>query len=160
MTDALPHALPAVPPAAAPAAVPVTLPDDALMQPLLQAARVARRQAHAPYSNFAVGAALLDEHGRIHAGCNVENAAYPQGQCAEATAIGALVMAGGRRIVAAVVVGVADAPVTPCGGCRQRLREFAGDDCTIWAADEHSVRGRYTLGQLLPHSFGPDHLTT
>ena len=132
--------------------------DDALLRPLLQAARAARQRAHAPYSNFAVGAALLDEQGRIHAGCNVENAAYPQGQCAEATAIGALVMAGGTRIVAAVVVGVADDPVTPCGGCRQRLREFAADDCRIWAADNDAVRGRYTLGQLLPHSFGPDHL--
>jgi cytidine deaminase len=134
--------------------------NDALMQQLVQAARQARVRAYAPYSRFAVGAALLDDQGRIHTGCNVENAAYPQGQCAEATAIGALVMAGGLRILAAVVVGVADEPVTPCGGCRQRLREFAGADCTVWAADTQTVRGRYTLGQLLPHSFGPDHLTT
>ncbi len=133
---------------------------------LLAAARSARAHAYAPYSNFAVGAALLDEQGRIHAGCNVENAAYPQGQCAEATAIGHLVMAGGKRIVAAVVVGVVagvglgndDAAVTPCGGCRQRLREFAADDAPIWAADMHTLRGRFTLGQLLPHSFGPGHL--
>ena len=129
---------------------------------LLAAARVARAHAYAPYSKFAVGAALLDEHGHIHAGCNVENAAYPQGQCAEATAIGHLVLAGGRRILAAVVVGVAagvdEAAVTPCGGCRQRLREFAADETPIWAADMHTVRGRFTLGQLLPHSFGPGHL--
>ena len=125
---------------------------------LLAAARAARAHAHAPYSNFAVGAALLDEHGHIHAGCNVENAAYPQGQCAEATAIGHLVMAGGKRILAAVVVGVADDAVTPCGGCRQRLREFAAATTPIWAADMHTLRGRFTLGQLLPHSFGPGHL--
>ena len=101
---------------------------------------------------------LLDEQGRIHAGCNIENAAYPQSQCAEASAIAHLVLAGGTRILAAVVVGVAAAPVTPCGGCRQRLREFAADDCPIWVADLAGVRARYTLGQLLPASFGPDHL--
>lgn len=131
---------------------------DARMAQLVAAARDARARAYAPYSRFQVGAALLDELGRIHAGCNVENAAYPQSQCAEATAIGLLVMAGGTRIVAAAVVGVADAPVTPCGGCRQRLREFADDECPIWVADLHLVLARHTLGALLPHSFGPDHL--
>jgi cytidine deaminase len=134
------------------------VPSDALMQGLVDAARAAREHAHAPYSHFAVGAALLDEQGRIHAGCNIENAAYPQSQCAEATAIGHLVLAGGRRIVAAAVVGVAAQPVTPCGGCRQRLREFADDDAPVWAADLGVVRAKYTLGQLLPASFGPDHL--
>jgi len=127
---------------------------------LVAAARAARERAYAPYSRFQVGAALLDEHGRVHAGCNVENAAYPQGQCAEASAIAHLVLAGGTRILAAVVVGVADEPVTPCGGCRQRLREFAADDMAIWCADLHGVRARFTLGQLLPASFGPSHLTT
>ena len=133
--------------------------NDAAMDALVRAAQLARVRAYAPYSRFSVGAALLDNLGRIHAGCNVENAAYPQGQCAEATAIGVLVMAGGLRIVAAAVVGVAEEPVTPCGGCRQRLREFAADDCPIWVADASIVRARYTLGQLLPHSFGPQHLT-
>ena len=128
------------------------------MASLLLAARAARERAYAPYSHFAVGAALLDEQGRVHAGCNVENAAYPQGQCAEASAIAHLVLAGGSRIVAAVVVGVADDPVTPCGGCRQRLREFASDDAPVWAADLQTVRARYTVGQLLPVSFGPGHL--
>ena len=139
----------------------LTPPDDSLAQAmalLLLAARAARERAYAPYSHFAVGAALLDEQGRVHAGCNVENAAYPQGQCAEASAIAHLVLAGGSRIVAAVVVGVADDPVTPCGGCRQRLREFASDDAPVWAADLQTVRARYTLGQLLPASFGPGHL--
>ena len=125
---------------------------------LLAAARAARERAYAPYSHFAVGAALLDEQGRIHAGCNIENAAYPQGQCAEASAIAHLVLAGGARILAAVVVGVADDPVTPCGGCRQRLREFAADDVPVWAADLQTVRAQFTVGQLLPASFGPGHL--
>ena len=132
--------------------------DDLQMGALIAAARSARAQAYAPYSRFAVGAALLDEQGRIHAGCNVENAAYPQSQCAEASAIAHLVLAGGRRIVAVAVVGVASEPVTPCGGCRQRLREFAGDDCPVWVADLDTVRARHTLGDLLPHSFGPSHL--
>ena len=125
---------------------------------LIAAARAAREQAHAPYSHFAVGAAVVDEHGRIHAGCNVENAAYPQGWCAETSALAAMVSAGGRRVLAVAVCGVAADPVTPCGGCRQRLREFAADDCPVWVVDEDSVRASFTLGQLLPHSFGPHHL--
>ena len=125
---------------------------------LLAAARAIRAHAHAPYSKFAVGAALLDEQGRIHAGCNVENAAYPQGMCAEAVAIGHLVAAGGRRIVAAAVVAEGASILTPCGGCRQKLREFAADDLPILAADLQAVRARFTLGELLPHSFGPEHL--
>ncbi|MDM0116617.1 cytidine deaminase [Variovorax sp. J22R133] len=132
--------------------------DDSLMAQLVDAARVARERAYAPYSRFAVGAALLDERGHVHAGCNIENAAFPQGQCAEASALAHLVLAGGTRVLAAVVVGVADAPVTPCGGCRQKLREFADDDMPVWCADLHAVRGRYTLGELLPASFGPSHL--
>jgi cytidine deaminase len=125
---------------------------------LLAAARAVRARAHAPYSRFAVGAAVLDEQGRIHAGCNVENAAYPQGWCAETSAIAAMVAAGGRRITAVAVCAVADEPVTPCGGCRQRIREFADDDCPILVAAEHALRSRFTLGQLLPCSFGPTHL--
>jgi cytidine deaminase len=130
----------------------------AQMDELVAAARAARDRAYAPYSGFAVGAALLDEQGRIHAGCNVENAAYPQSQCAEASAVGNLIVAGGRQIVAAVVVGVAPEPLTPCGGCRQRLREFATGATPVWSADLHQVRGRSTLGQLLPESFGPNQL--
>lgn len=129
---------------------------------LFAAALAARRQAHAPYSRFQVGAALRDEQGRIHAGCNVENAAYPQGQCAEATAIGHLVLAGGRRIVSVAVVGGeagSDSLCTPCGGCRQRLREFAAADVPIHVYDAGGLRGQFTLDQLLPFSFGPDNLT-
>ena len=131
---------------------------DSTRDALLAAARAVRARAHAPYSRFAVGAAVLDEQGRIHAGCNVENAAYPQGWCAETSAIAAMVAAGGRRITAVAVCAVADEPVTPCGGCRQRIREFADDDCPILVADEHALRARFTLGQLLPCSFGPTHL--
>jgi cytidine deaminase len=125
---------------------------------LLTAARAVRERAHAPYSRFKVGAALLDEAGRIHAGCNVENAAYPQGLCAEAGAIATMVAAGGTRIVAVVVVGEGAQPCTPCGGCRQKLREFASGDVPIVVADADTVRGRYTLGELLPAGFGPEHL--
>ena len=132
--------------------------DDQVMNALVQAAGAARERAYAPYSKFLVGAALLDEHGRLHAGCNIENAAYPQSQCAEASAIAHLVLTGGRRILAVAVCGVAADPVTPCGGCRQRLREFAADDAPIWIADDSVVRAHYTLGQLLPASFGPSHL--
>ncbi len=132
--------------------------DEPTLMALIDAARAARLKAYAPYSNFAVGAAVLDDAGRIHAGCNVENAAYPQGVCAEATALVHMVLAGGRTVRAVAVVGDAPAPVTPCGGCRQKLREFAADDVPVIVADLHGVRGRYTLGELLPASFGPDHL--
>jgi cytidine deaminase len=128
------------------------------LEALLAAARSVSRNAYAPYSRFKVGAALLDEHGHIHAGCNVENSAYPQGVCAEAGAISAMVAAGGTRIVAAVVVGEGDRPCMPCGGCRQKLREFARDDTPVIVADLQQVRGRFTLGELLPHSFGPENL--
>jgi cytidine deaminase len=125
---------------------------------LLEAARAARAYAYAPYSKFAVGAALLDEQGRIHAGCNVENAAYPQGLCAEAVALGHLVLAGGQRIMAVAVVGEGAGLVTPCGGCRQKLREFGGDEVPVVVGDMATQRARFTLGELLPVSFGPGHL--
>ncbi len=129
-----------------------------LADALVAAARAARAQAYAPYSRFAVGAAVLDAQGRIHAGANIENAAYPQGLCAEAVALAQMVMAGGRQVRAVAVVGDAPSPVTPCGGCRQKLREFTADDVPVLIADLHAERARYTFGQLLPASFGPDHL--
>ena len=132
---------------------------DHRLDELLAAAAAARARAYAPYSGFAVGAALLDDQGRIHAGCNVENAAYPQGQCAEASAIGQMVLGGGRRLRAVVVVGDAAEPVSPCGGCRQRLREFGAADTPVILAGPGGVRARHTLGELLPASFGPEHLT-
>jgi cytidine deaminase len=134
--------------------------DATLAARLVDTARSARTRAHAPYSSFRVGAALLDEQGRIHAGCNVENAAYPQGLCAEAGALAQLVLAGGTRVLAAAVVGDGPRWVTPCGGCRQKLREFATDSPPVLAADASGLRARFTLGELLPASFGPDHLNT
>jgi cytidine deaminase len=125
---------------------------------LLNAALKVRELAYAPYSNFAVGATILDEAGRIHAGCNVENAAYPQGQCAEANALGAMRAGGGLRIVAIAIAGPAGKPCPPCGGCRQRIREFAGSETLILLGDASGVNARYTLADLLPHSFGPDAL--
>jgi cytidine deaminase len=132
--------------------------DDSTMQRLVDAARAVRSLAYARYSHFAVGAALLDEQGRIHAGCNIENAAYPEGLCAEASALAHLVVAGGTQILAAAVVGEAATPVTPCGGCRQKLREFGAGEMPIWVADLQSIRARHTLAELLPASFGPAHL--
>jgi cytidine deaminase len=125
---------------------------------LLKAALEVRELAYAPYSNFAVGAAILDETGRIHAGCNVENAAYPQGQCAEANAIGAMRAGGGLRLVAIAIAGPEGRPCPPCGGCRQRIREFAGPESLILLGDASGVNALYRLADLLPRSFGPDAL--
>lgn len=126
---------------------------------LISAALAARANAYAPYSRFLVGAAVLSEGGSIHAGCNVENAAYPEGVCAEAGAISALVMAGKRRVTAVVVVGAGSVPVTPCGGCRQKIREFAAPETEIVCVDETGVvRLVTTLAALLPDSFGPETL--
>ena len=133
-------------------------PAERLLPQLLAAAQAARQRAYAPYSNFAVGAALLDEQGRVHAGCNVENAAYPEGLCAEAVALGQLVLAGGTRVLAALVTGESVTPITPCGGCRQKLREFAAGNAPVWSANGQGVVARHTLGELLPAGFGPDHL--
>jgi cytidine deaminase len=125
---------------------------------LIAAALAARANAYAPYSRFAVGAAIRAEDGTLHAGANVENAAYPQTQCAEATAIGAMISAGGRRIAEMVVLAEGEALCTPCGGCRQRIREFADRDTPIHLCGPEGVRRTVTLGELLPLSFGPDNL--
>jgi cytidine deaminase len=126
---------------------------------LAAAARAVRERAHAPYSRYRVGAALLDEHGRVHSGCNVENAAYPQSLCAEAVALGALVSAGARRVRAVVVAGdEGGAAIVPCGGCRQKLSEFAAADTPVIGIDGAAVRAHHTLGELLPFGFGPAHM--
>jgi cytidine deaminase len=126
---------------------------------LIAAAVAVRRMAHAPYSRFAVGAAVRDEQGRVFGGCNVENAAYPQGWCAEASAIAALVAAGGKAITEVAVVGGGDRLVTPCGGCRQKLREFASDEVGIHCcAEDGRLIRTFTLAELLPFSFGPESL--
>ena len=125
---------------------------------LLQAALGARANAHAPYSGFKVGAAVRCPDGRVFAGCNVENVAYPQGTCAEAGAIAAMVAAGGTEIAEALVVADGPELVTPCGGCRQRLAEFATPATPVILADLAGERARSTVGQLLPGAFGHGHL--
>jgi homotetrameric cytidine deaminase len=125
---------------------------------LVTMARDAARNAYVPYSNFPVGAAVRTTDGRRFAGANVENAAYPQGQCAEASAIGALATGGGGQIAEVVVAAPSRALCTPCGGCRQRLREFAGLDAPIHLVDYDRVRRTTSLAELLPLSFGPGHL--
>jgi cytidine deaminase len=125
---------------------------------LFAAARASRARAYAPYSGFPVGAAVLTENGQIHAGTNVENAAYPAGLCAEAGAIGAMVAAGETRIAAVMVVGGGHELVTPCGLCRQRIREFATPDTMVHVGDDAGVRRSFTFAELLPFAFGPANL--
>lgn len=125
---------------------------------LLTAAVAAQANAHVPYSKYPVGAAVRAGSGRVFAGCNVENAAYPQGWCAEASAIAAMVTAGEREIVEILTVANGDQLATSCGGCRQKIREFAAPDALIHAAGPEGVRRTFTLDELLPHSFGPEQL--
>ncbi len=127
-------------------------------QAMLDLARRAMDQAYAPYSKFQVGAVVRGANGRLYAGCNVENAAYPQGCCAEASAISAMVIDGEREIVEVAVIGRGDALVTPCGGCRQRIREFARGDTPIHICGPEGVRKTVTLETLLPLAFGPENL--
>jgi len=125
---------------------------------LFAAAKAAQANAYAPYSRFKVGAALTTPGGGVFSGGNVENAAYPEGVCAETSAISAMALAGERRIVEICVVGDGEALCTPCGGCRQRIREFADSATLIHVAGPEGVRATFKLGELLPESFGPEHL--
>jgi len=131
---------------------------DTALKELFDAAKAAQARAYAPYSRFRVGAAIRGASGRIHAGCNVENAAYPAGTCAEAGALAAMILAGDRTLSDIVVLGEGEVLCTPCGACRQRLREFGGDTLAIHVAGPEGIRRRFTLAELLPHSFGPDNL--
>ena len=125
---------------------------------MLALARVMRDRAYAPYSKFPVGAVMKGANGKLYGGCNVENAAYPLGNCAEGTAIFAMVADGEHKIVEALIIGPEGALITPCGSCRQRMREFASDDLPIHLAGLSGVNRTVTLGELLPLSFGPGHL--
>lgn len=127
---------------------------------LLAAVKTAQTKAYAPYSNFPVGAAIIADNGEVYSGCNVENASYPEGTCAEAGAIAAMVMAGGRKIQKIYVIGNGEGLVSPCGGCRQRIREFAHADTTVHICGPEGVRAVMKLHDLLPHSFGPEQLHT
>jgi cytidine deaminase len=128
------------------------------LEPMLDLARRALDNAHAPYSRFRVGACIRAGSGRLYVGCNVENAAYPVGQCAEASAIGAMVAAGDRKIVETVIVSEGAEPCPPCGRCRQQLAEFGGPDTRVYIGGPDGVRITTTLGELLPMAFGPDTL--
>lgn len=123
---------------------------------LVEAAKAVREHAYAAYSGYRVGAALLDEQGRIHTGCNVENASFPLGACAEANAIGAMVAAGGRQVIAIAVVGGREnlQACTPCGGCRQNIREFADVDTRVILLGPDGRVESHPLSELLPLSFG------
>ena len=125
---------------------------------LFAAARAVQAHAHAPYSHFHVGAAIRTASGAIFVGCNVENAAYPEGVCAEAGAISAMVAAGERRIDTILTVCDGDTLATSCGGCRQKIREFADDDTVVYAAGPDGVRAAYGMADLLPDSFAPENL--
>ena len=135
-----------------------------MLDDLFAAAGAARDKAYAPYSRFKVGAAIRAPSGRIYVGCNVENAAYPVGACAEAGAIAAMIAGGDVAIAEILVLGWADARpdapelTTPCGGCRQRIREFATATTPVHVAGPEGLRRSFTLGELLPESFGPENL--
>ncbi len=128
---------------------------------LFEAAQDAMAHAYAPYSRFPVGAAIRTPTGAIFTGCNVENAAYPLGQCAESVAIAAMVVAGANEIAEIVVVGhsnKADGLVTPCGGCRQRIREFANAQTRIHVCGPEGLQRTFLIQELLPHAFGAEAL--
>ena len=117
------------------------------------AAIAARENAHAPYSRFKVGAAVLDDQGRIFAGCNMENAAYPLGTCAEAVALGAMITAGGKTCSHVLIVG-GDGRLSPCGGCRQRIAELCTSDCVVSAVSaDGAILKEWKMADLLPHAF-------
>ena len=125
---------------------------------LLDAANRSRSQAYAPYSGFRVGAAIRGRSGRIFAGCNVENAAFPTGTCAEAGAIAAMIAAGERQIDEILIIGDSLGPTPPCGACRQRIAEFADPRTRVIIASDDGARVVYMWEELLPHSFGPQNL--
>ncbi|MCI2399191.1 cytidine deaminase [Aliiroseovarius subalbicans] len=125
---------------------------------LQEAARRVRENAHAPYSNFKVGAALRTASGAVFSGCNVENVAYPEGTCAEAGAIAAMAAAGERDITEVVVIADAPTPVTPCGGCRQKLAEFCAGEVEVTMMTTDGAKLVMTMSDLLPGAFGVEHM--
>jgi cytidine deaminase len=120
---------------------------------LFEAARDAMTYAHAPYSKFPVGAAIRAEDGHVYKGANIENLAFPQGWCAECTAIGAMVMGGAKKIVEIAVIAEKMALCPPCGGCRQKIAEFADRETRIYLCDETGIQQSMTMDELLPFSF-------
>ena len=129
-----------------------------MSEDLLKAATEVRENAYVPYSRFKVGAALRGASGTVYRGCNVENAAYPEGTCAEAGAIAAMVAAGETRFVEALVIADCPAPVPPCGGCRQKLAEFGTFDTKVTLCTTDGATQVTTVGDLLPGAFTPAHM--
>ncbi|WP_137699444.1 cytidine deaminase [Marimonas lutisalis] len=125
---------------------------------LLHAAREVRENAYAPYSHFKVGAAVRGASGTVYAGCNVENVSYPEGTCAEAGAIAALIAAGETELTEALVIADAPHPVSPCGGCRQKLAEFARHDVPVTMTTTSGDSMTVTIGDLLPAAFDQSHM--
>lgn len=125
---------------------------------LFEAARDAMARAYAPYSKFPVGAAIRADDGKIYLGANIENLSFPQGWCAEPTAISAMVMGGAKKIVEMAVIAEKLACCPPCGGCRQKIAEFAGPDTRIYLCDDMGVQKTMTMEELLPFSFKTDML--
>ena len=125
---------------------------------LKQAALKIRENAYAPYSGFQVGVALRSSSGEVYTGVNVENAAYPEGTCAEAGAIARMIAAGERKITAVYVVADGAEPVPPCGGCRQKLAEFSAPDVPVTMATISGIEKTLTVAQLLPGAFTPEHM--
>ena len=128
------------------------------MSELFEKARAVREHAYAPYSQFKVGAAIRSSSGKIFIGCNVENAAYPQGTCAEAGAIAAMIAACEKEILEIWIVADSLSPVSPCGGCRQKLAEFSTPSTQVHLANLRGILACHSLDELLPHSFSSDHL--
>jgi cytidine deaminase len=125
---------------------------------LFAAAREAMARAYAPYSKFPVGVALLTTDGRVFTGANIEIASYPEGWCAETTALGHYVMAGGGRLAEIIVVAEKMDRITPCGGCRQRLAEFADPDTKLHMCDQNGIVETVTMAEILPFGFRGDTL--
>lgn len=126
---------------------------------LMDDARKVRENAHAPYSNFKVGAAVRTVSGAVFVGCNVENVAYPEGTCAEAGAIAAMVAAGEREIAEVAVIADSPEPVSPCGGCRQKLAEFAAGEAVVTLGTTDGTELTTTVGALLPGAFDQDYMS-
>lgn len=125
---------------------------------LFQQALKVRELAHAPYSKFKVGAAIRTATGKIFVGCNVENIAYPEGSCAEAGAISAMIAGGEKQIEEIIVVADSPVPVSPCGGCRQKIAEFSSADTSVLLAGLDGEVSRKRIGELLPDAFTISHL--
>ncbi len=127
-----------------------------MAEELFRAARMAMKRAYAPYSQFPVGAALRTDAGAVHAGCNIENASYPEGWCAETTALGQMIMAGGGKVSEIALVAEKMPGIMPCGGCRQRLSEFVTADAKLHLCDMNGILETVPFSSVFPRAFGSE----